>query len=241
MPRIALLTVVLLGVWARPAQAAHHARKHARPCASAHHKSQRPDYARRPRHPRYLILHGESGSWKGYAVNRHGEVTSKGRAQVSRVLASWRTGKEIAINERLIRMLTRVSDHFGGRPIRVVSGYRPYSPAQYTPDSRHNHGKAVDFSIPGVPNAVLAAYCRTLHDTGCGFYPNSTFVHMDVRRVSAFWIDYAGPGQPPRYGPPGHDPALDRHVEEREAEHEHEASTGSEKTSSRRVKKSNDS
>ncbi|HEY0711832.1 MAG TPA: hypothetical protein VGF45_04105, partial [Polyangia bacterium] len=31
---------------------------------------------------------------------------------------------------------------------------------------------------------------------GVGYYPNSSFVHLDIRRgASAFWIDYSGPGE----------------------------------------------
>ncbi len=172
------------------------ARGHARsgaPASVARHR-----YARRPRHYGYLILSGGSGVWRGYAV-RHGKLTPNAEREVSRVLSSWRTGKEATIHPRLIEMLAKVSDHFGGRPIRVVSGFRPYRPTQYTPHSRHNQGRAVDFSIPGVPNEVLRDYCRTLPRVGCGYYPNSSFVHMDVRQVSAYWVDLAGPGQPPHY------------------------------------------
>lgn len=172
------------------------ARGHARSGASRSLRKHR--YARRPRRHGYLILHSGAGDWRGYAV-RHGKLTKDAEREVSRVLASWRTGKEHTIHPRLIKMLSKVSDHFGGRPIRVVSGFRPYRPTQYTPHSRHNLGRAVDFSIPGVPNTVLRDYCRTLPRVGCGYYPNSSFVHMDVRSVSAYWIDLAGPGQPPRY------------------------------------------
>ena len=37
---------------------------------------------------------------------------------------------------------------------------------------------------------------------GVGYYPNSSFVPLDVRDASAFWIDYAGAGQSPRYHRP---------------------------------------
>src|SRR5262249_43362229 len=94
-------------------------------------------------------------------------------------------------------------NHFGSRKIEVVSGFRPYTPTQYTPHSNHNHGKAIDFRVPGVPNEVVRDFCRTLKNVGCGYYPNSTFVHMDVRETSAFWIDYSKPGEPPRYNAPG--------------------------------------
>jgi hypothetical protein len=46
-------------------------------------------------------------------------------------------------------------------------------------------------------------FCRTLRNAGCGYYPNSTFVHMDVRDTKAFWVDLSRPGEPPRYEKPG--------------------------------------
>ncbi|MCA9597927.1 MAG: DUF882 domain-containing protein [Myxococcales bacterium] len=165
-------------------------------------------YARRPRRRGYLDLTSFSGKWKGYAVRR-GKVTTQGQTGFERVLASWRTGQREHIHERLIRMLTKVSDHFGGRPIKVISGFRPYRPTQYTAHSRHNAGHAVDFYIPGVPNEVVRDYCRTLHKVGVGYYPNSTFIHLDVREMDTYWIDYSGPGQAPRYAnSKGQDPGV---------------------------------
>jgi uncharacterized protein YcbK (DUF882 family) len=109
------------------------------------------------------------------------------------------SGASHPIEGRLISLLGIVSNHFGSRKIEVVSGFRPYTPTQYTPHSNHNHGKAVDFHVVGVPNEAVRDFCRTLKNVGCGYYPNSTFVHMDVRESSAFWIDYSKPGEPPRY------------------------------------------
>jgi uncharacterized protein YcbK (DUF882 family) len=100
---------------------------------------------------------------------------------------------------RLVAVIGTVSNHFGGRTLEVVSGFRAYTPTQYTPDSRHNFGRALDFRIRGIPNEQLRDFCRTLRDTGCGYYPNSTFVHVDVRDTKAYWVDLARPGEPPRY------------------------------------------
>jgi hypothetical protein len=107
-----------------------------------------------------------------------------------------------APDARLVSLLGIVSDHFGGRKIEVISGFRPYTPTQHTPHSNHNVGKAIDFRVVGVPNEVLRDFCRTLKNTGCGYYPNSTFVHMDARSSQAFWIDYSRPGEAPRYDAP---------------------------------------
>lgn len=112
------------------------------------------------------------------------------------------TGASHPIEARLISLLGIVSNHFGSRKIEVISGFRPYTPTQYTPHSNHNHGKAVDFHVIGVPNEAVRDFCRTLKNVGCGYYPNSTFVHMDARDSSAFWIDYSKPGEPPRYNAP---------------------------------------
>jgi hypothetical protein len=125
-----------------------------------------------------------------------GEVPPASRASLSSMLASWRTGKETLIDERLIAMIALASDEFGGRAIRIVSGYREHS---YAPDSKHKSGQALDFSIPGVPNDALRDYLRTLGDVGIGYYPNSTHVHLDVRDKTTYWVDYSFPGERPHY------------------------------------------
>jgi LysM repeat protein len=122
-------------------------------------------------------------------------------------------GRSHPINARLLRQLAVVSDHFGGRRVHVISGFRPFRRGQWTPHSNHNVGRAMDFRVEGVPNRVLRDFCRTLPQTGCGYYPRSVFVHMDVREESAYWVDWSRPGQRPQYGredrPPenGHAPA----------------------------------
>jgi uncharacterized protein YcbK (DUF882 family) len=109
------------------------------------------------------------------------------------------------IDPRLVTLAGIVSNHFGSRKLEVISGFRPYRTTQYTQHSNHNVGKAMDFRIVGVPNEVLRDFCRTLHNVGVGYYPNSTFVHMDVRPTSAFWIDYSKPGEAPHYNSPNVD------------------------------------
>jgi len=116
----------------------------------------------------------------------------------------WRypNGLTHEIDSRLLSLLGIVSDHFGSRRIEIVSGFRPYSPTQYTPHSNHNVGHAVDFRVEGVPNEAVRDFCRTLHNVGVGYYPNSVFVHLDSRPSPAYWVDYSRPGEPPRYDSP---------------------------------------
>jgi hypothetical protein len=58
-------------------------------------------------------------------------------------------------------------------------------------------GLACDFRVEGIKTTELRDYLRkTFEKVGVGYYPNSTFVHLDVRKDrSAFWIDYSGPGE----------------------------------------------
>ena len=109
------------------------------------------------------------------------------------------------IDARLVSLVGIVSNHFGSRKVEIVSGFRPFTPTQFNPHSNHMHGRAIDFRIAGVPNEALRDFCRTLKNVGCGYYPNSVFVHMDVRETNAFWIDYSKPGEAPRYNAPGLD------------------------------------
>ena len=135
-------------------------------------------------------------TWEGRVLTPKGHILPSAYEAISKVLGA--TGARPAIPDRLIYLLVRASDEFGGRPLRVVSGYRTSS---YSPDSRHRHSAAVDFSVIGVRNSTLRDYLLTLEQVGVGYYPNSSFVHLDVRTEKTFWIDYAGPGEPPRYTP----------------------------------------
>ncbi len=109
---------------------------------------------------------------------------------------------EIAPNVRLLDpgLLTRIdtiSKHFPGKHISVVSGYRPRSRG-----SLHQSARAIDLRVTGASNEEVVAFCKTITDTGCGYYPNSSFVHVDVRAPgtgSVTWIDASGPGEAPRY------------------------------------------
>jgi len=154
------------------------------------------DYSDPPRKKGFVVLQSPTKHWQGFVLTRRGKVLPHAHEAIEKMFASWRTGVEHEIDPRLIQLVVRVSDTFGGRPIRVVSGYRERS---FAVESKHKVGRAFDFSIPGVPNAVLRDYLRTLPNVGIGYYPNSTHVHLDVREEAAYWVDEAGPGEPPKY------------------------------------------
>lgn len=104
------------------------------------------------------------------------------------------------VDTRLVERIQAVVDHFAkssATKLSIISGYRPTSVG-----SMHSTGRAIDFRMEGVKNEDVVAFCKTLGDTGCGYYPNSSFVHIDVRDPGAghvAWIDASGPGESPRY------------------------------------------
>jgi hypothetical protein len=101
------------------------------------------------------------------------------------------------LHPRLIWAVQQIAEAFPNRSIFIMSGYRRDAHGSY-----HQKGRALDLYVTGVDNADLFRYCHTLSDVGCGFYPNSKFVHVDVRpygthRVS--WVDISAPGAPSEY------------------------------------------
>lgn len=97
----------------------------------------------------------------------------------------------------LLTRLQGIADQFKGKKISVVSGYRPTAKSGY-----HKDARALDVHVEGVRNEDLVTFCRSLPDTGCGYYPKSSFVHVDVRPKGTghvYWIDASGPGETAKY------------------------------------------
>ena len=165
--------------------------------------------AHAPRRPGFVRLVRGTEKLEAQLLSRRGRLMPAALPGLSRVLRFYPTNEKIPIDPRLATLIGLVSDHFGGRTLHVVSGYRPYSPVQYTPHSNHNLGRAMDFSVEGVPNTVLRDFCRTFRNAGVGYYPNSTFIHLDVRSVKTTWVDYSRSGEAPRYVPGSKAPGAD--------------------------------
>lgn len=149
--------------------------------------------------PGVVRLLGDEGVQRVPLVDDQGRVSRRGLMALAAVLGDDTARARRQAHPRLALLLSRVSDHFGGRPIRIVSGFR--EPGRYTKTtSRHVTGRAADIQVSGVPRRMVWEFCRRLKGAGCGFYPNSTFTHVDARHARAQWVDWSGPGRRPRYG-----------------------------------------
>jgi uncharacterized protein YcbK (DUF882 family) len=125
-----------------------------------------------------LQLYSKSGKMSLKNVQRLSYLTrdKRGKQKVKR------------LHFRLVHMLQKVSEKFPGKPIEIISGYRPQSTGN---ESQHAFGRALDFRMPGVSPAALFRFCKQMPRTGCGLYPNSGFVHMDAREKNTAWVDYS--------------------------------------------------
>ncbi|MFW5741491.1 MAG: LysM peptidoglycan-binding domain-containing protein [Myxococcota bacterium] len=156
-------------------------------------------YAKRPRRSGVVHLVRGGRSFRGRLFNSRGQPISSAIAKVDGLLFDRRTAKTHSTDAELLRTVVKISNHFGGRRLIIVSGFRQESSNPYTTRSNHALGKAIDFRIEGVPNEALRDFCHRLTGVGVGYYPNSSFIHLDVRSVTTHWTDVSGPGEAPRY------------------------------------------
>ena len=115
-------------------------------------------------------------------------------AKLDEVFRCTKTGEVRAVRRELYEQLSRIYDHFGGKRMVLVSGFRFVD----RNSSRHYHASAMDIKIPGVSINTLYRYAESLDGggMGIGIYPTSGFVHVDFRapgEPSFRWTDYAGP------------------------------------------------
>ena len=150
-----------------------------------------------------LRMNGLDESVKVNIYNADGSYNVDSLRSLDHVLRCRRTDDEKPIEPRLFTILSHVYDHFGGKPIDVVSGYRN----QRKKTSNHYKGTAIDVRIGGVAPKKVELYAESL-DTGglgIGLYPKGQFVHIDVRPLPSYrWVDYSPPNpnasekRPPR-------------------------------------------
>jgi len=152
-----------------------------------------------PTEPGVVTLHRREESRRVPLVDGDRHVTIEGVRALSELMRAHDDDDALLPHPRLVLLLATIADHFGGADITIISGRR--EAGGYTRESsRHTRGQATDIRVRGVPMRTLWDYCRTLVDTGCGYYPRSTFVHVDVRSSETQWVDWAGPGGRARYG-----------------------------------------
>jgi uncharacterized protein YcbK (DUF882 family) len=135
--------------------------------------------------------------------NKDGSYSIQAVDELNFVLRCRRTDDEKPIDIQLLTWMSLIYDHFGDKPLQIVSAYRN----QRKQSSNHAKGRAMDIRIEGVAPKQIRAFAETLDrgGMGIGFYPVSQFVHIDVRSPPSYrWVDRSPPNsnasekRPPR-------------------------------------------
>lgn len=141
-------------------------------------------------------IHGEGYEFKFRDTS--GNYDSRELAALNWFLRC-RDGSWQYMDIRTIESLNYLSALFGVPEIIINSGYR--SPAynkqlaqkneNVARNSLHQYGRAIDYSIPGIPIKEVCSYTLYARNTmgygGVGYYPRSNFVHLDSGPIKQ-WI-----------------------------------------------------
>ena len=134
--------------------------------------------------------------------DRQGELQEAALRDLRGFLACTKTGEDHPIHWRVVSILVAVAQHWPQSRILIYSGYRNPRVSHHAKRSNHTRGRAIDFRVEGVSNRVVfESLRRSFRDIGLGYYPNSRFVHLDIRESDGVWVDYAGPGERACYSP----------------------------------------
>lgn len=127
---------------------------------------------------------------------REGCYDEKAIAQLNYLLRDRRNQKQRLMATHLFDLLHRLQVTVGIRdPYHVICGYRSKETNAklhkknkgVAKNSLHVQGKAIDVRLAHIPLKDLCDAARSLKAGGVGYYPQSNFIHLDVRSQPAFW------------------------------------------------------
>lgn len=130
-----------------------------------------------------------------YKPDGSGELDESALAKLDELFRCRQTGEVRAVRSDLYEQLSRIYDHFGGKRVDLVSGFRFAERSS----SRHYHASAMDIRIKDVSIREMYAFAESLDggDMGIGIYPTTGFIHVDFRAPgerSYRWTDWSGHG-----------------------------------------------
>lgn len=124
-----------------------------------------------------------------------GKYVSETIDDINHVLRDRHTDEMTTIDPKLLDLLHDLAQKVDARhPFYVISAYRsPQTNARLrklrrgvAKHSQHMYGKAADFYIPGHQLATIRKAALSLRRGGVGYYPRSSFIHMDTGPVRSW-------------------------------------------------------
>ncbi len=143
---------------------------------------------------RIQIARAQTGERIDVVYWADGQVQMDGYAQVCALMRDLRENKMTAMDIRLLDLMRAVQayvQYYGYKaPIMVNSGFRTQKTNAKlegaAKNSMHLRGKAIDFTLPGLPSDFMGKLAAHYRGGGVGFYPDSKFTHMDTGNVR-YW------------------------------------------------------
>jgi uncharacterized protein YcbK (DUF882 family) len=126
---------------------------------------------------------------------RNGQYDEEALKQLNWLLRDWRVEQPAKMDPRLFDILWEVYRETGSsEPINVISAYRsPTTNAMLrnrskavSEHSQHMLGRAMDVRFPDVDTGKLREVAMKMQYGGVGYYPSSSFVHVDTGSVRAW-------------------------------------------------------
>jgi uncharacterized protein YcbK (DUF882 family) len=121
--------------------------------------------------------------------------------ELSVFLRDFHSGRQIDIDVRVLDFLSQVMEAAGQRTATILSAYRTaetnamlaHSGFGVAENSQHLFGRALDVHF-GDKLAEAMKAARAMQRGGIGWYPHSSFMHMDVGPVRNWDLDHTGLG-----------------------------------------------
>jgi uncharacterized protein YcbK (DUF882 family) len=133
------------------------------------------------------LHHGESIDVVPW--NELGEKSEQAFAEIARLWRCRVTGHEIAVDEKLVKLLITLNDLYD-KPLYLISGHRTPHTIDTSPTSQHVTGTAADVRVPGISIEELREVALELGARGVGLYTHNRFVHIDFRPQRKYqWTD----------------------------------------------------
>lgn len=169
----------------------------------------RADPLDRPSGQVWLRAENLGEEFQGNIYKDDGSFDDDALAKLDNLWRDTRSGEVRAVRAELYEHLARICDHFPGKRIDLVSGFRFHE----RDSSRHFHASAMDIHIADVSIRELYDFAATLDvgkeeggALGIGIYPTSGFIHVDFRapgEPSYRWTDWSGHGGGKKKKSPG--------------------------------------
>jgi uncharacterized protein YcbK (DUF882 family) len=112
--------------------------------------------------------------------------------KINHIMRDHRANETMPMDPKLIDIISHIQRDCGcAEPVGLLSGYRTEktnamlrrNTSGVAKKSYHILGKAADIRLEGVKTRKLCDKAMKLKAGGVGYYPNSSFVHIDTGKV----------------------------------------------------------